>query len=107
MISEQYSQHKSRLILRDVSKTYSVTHGDPVLAVSDVSFDVIESEVCVLLGPSGCGKSTILHMMAGLTAPTSGSLMLDSREIHSPGRDRGMVFQGYTSFPWLTVKENI
>lgn len=107
MINDQQTQRKSRLILQNVSKRYPVTQGDPVLAVSDVSFDVIESEVCVLLGPSGCGKSTILHMMAGLTVPTAGNLMLDNREIHGPGRDRGMVFQGYTSFPWLTVTENI
>lgn len=107
MTDEQDSGRKSRLVLEKISKQYPVAHGDPVLAVSDVSFDVIEGEVCVLLGPSGCGKSTILHMMAGLTEPTSGSLRLDNQEILGPGRDRGMVFQGYTSFPWLTVRENI
>jgi len=101
------SEPKSRLVLQNISKQYPTGKGDPVLAVSEVSFDVIESEVCILLGPSGCGKSTILHMMAGLTEPTSGNLMLDNQVIHGPGRERGMVFQSYTSFPWLTVRENI
>jgi NitT/TauT family transport system ATP-binding protein len=101
------SQQDSGLVLQDVSKEYTVKTGDPVLAVSDVSFEVIENEVCVLLGPSGCGKSTILHMMAGLIDPTRGSLSLDGKTIHGPGQDRGMVFQGYTSFPWLTVEENV
>jgi NitT/TauT family transport system ATP-binding protein len=106
-MTEQDTQVKSRLVLENVSKQYPVRKGSPVLAVSNVSFDVIEGEVCVLLGPSGCGKSTILHMMAGLIDSTSGSLRLDEKEIHGPGRERGMVFQGYTSFPWLTVRENV
>lgn len=106
-MTEQEVQVKSRLVLENVSKQYPVRKGDPVLAVSNVSFDVIEGEVCVLLGPSGCGKSTLLHMMAGLIDPTSGSLRLDEKEIHGPGQERGMVFQGYTSFPWLTVRENV
>jgi NitT/TauT family transport system ATP-binding protein len=101
------SQPGSGLVLQNVSKHYPVTGDDPLLAVSDVSFEVIENEVCVLLGPSGCGKSTILHMMAGLIDSTEGNLTLDGSEIHGPGQDRGMVFQGYTSFPWLTVEENV
>jgi NitT/TauT family transport system ATP-binding protein len=95
-----------RLVLDNVSKEYGSRHKS-VLAVSDVSFSVIENEVCVLLGPSGCGKSTILHMMAGLIDPTSGSIKLDGVEISGPGQDRGMVFQGYTSFPWLSVVDNV
>jgi NitT/TauT family transport system ATP-binding protein len=101
------SQGSSGLILQNVSKEYLVKAGDSVLAVSDISFEVIENEVCVLLGPSGCGKSTVLHMMAGLIGPTRGNLMLDGETIHGPGQDRGMVFQGYTSFPWLSVEENV
>jgi len=62
---------------------------------------------CVLLGPSDFGKSTVLHIMAGLIGPMQGSLILDGTKIHGPGQDRGMVFQGYTSFPWLTVEENV
>ena len=100
-------RHRSKLVLEHVSKEYPVKRGDSVLAVSDVSFDVVDNEVCVLLGPSGCGKTTVLHMMAGLEDPTAGRLTLDGREILGPSRDRGMVFQGYTSFPWLTVEENV
>src|SRR5690606_380800 len=65
------------------------------------------NELCVLLGPSGCGKSTVLRMVAGLEEPSEGMLRLDGREILAPGRDRGMVFQSYTSFDWLTVQENV
>ena len=100
-------QRRSKLVLEQVSKEYPVRRGSSVVAVSDVSFDVVDNEVCVLLGPSGCGKTTILHMMAGLEDPTAGRLTLDGREIIGPSRDRGMVFQGYTSFPWLTVEENV
>ncbi len=100
-------QRRSKLVLEHVSKEYPVRRGNSVLAVSDVSFDVVDNEVCVLLGPSGCGKTTVLHMMAGLEGPTAGRLTLDGKEIIGPSRDRGMVFQGYTSFPWLTVEENV
>ena len=100
-------QHGGKLVLEHVSKEYPAKHGDTVIAVREVSFDVIENEVCVLLGPSGCGKTTILHMMAGLVDPTAGLLTLDGKKIVGPSRDRGMVFQSYTSFPWLTVEENV
>ena len=102
-----HPQHGGKLVLEHVSKEYPAKHGDTVIAVRDVSFDVIENEVCVLLGPSGCGKTTILHMMAGLVDPTAGLLTLDGKQIVGPSRDRGMVFQSYTSFPWLTVEENV
>ena len=98
---------QSRLVLENISKAYQVNKGDPVIAVSDVSFDVHDNEVCALLGPSGCGKSTLLQIMAGLIRQTSGRLTLDGKEIQGPGQDRGMVFQSYTSFPWLTVFENV
>tara|TARA_R110001583_G_scaffold167507_1_gene320345 strand:+ start:4763 stop:5572 length:810 start_codon:yes stop_codon:yes gene_type:complete len=78
-----------------------------VIAVSDVNFAVAPREVCILLGPSGCGKSTILRMIAGLETPSEGSLTLNGELITKPNRERGMVFQGYTSFPWLTVRENV
>lgn len=96
-----------RLCLDQVSKRYPLGGGASLLAVSDVSFDIYDNEVCVLLGPSGCGKSTLLHMMAGLNTPTEGTLTLDGAPILGPGKERGMVFQSYTSFPWLTVFENV
>ena len=98
---------RSNLVLEHVSKEYSMKRGESVLAVSDVSFDVFDNEICVLLGPSGCGKTTVLHMMAGLVDPTSGYLSFEGTEIVGTGRERGMVFQTYTSFPWLTVEENV
>jgi len=106
-VDQAHSPPASKLVLEAVSREYPVKDGDPVLAVNDVSFDVIGNEVCVLLGPSGCGKSTILHMMAGLDLPSAGRLTLDGRTIDGPSRALGMVFQAYTSFPWLTVEENV
>ncbi len=64
-------------------------------------------EIVVFLGPSGCGKSTILKAVAGLLAPTTGEILIDGKRVTSPGQDRGMVFQAYTSFGWLTVRDNL
>lgn len=98
---------KPKLSVCSVSKEFTIASGERIQAISDVSFDVLENELCVLLGPSGCGKSTILRMVAGLNSPSRGSLMLDGKPIDRPGRDRGMVFQTYTSFDWLTVQQNV
>jgi NitT/TauT family transport system ATP-binding protein len=96
-----------KLEIRGVSKEFELAPGHRIQAVTGVSFEILENEICVLLGPSGCGKSTVLRMVAGLEEPTDGQLILDGREITGPGRDRGMVFQSYTSFDWLTVRENV
>ena len=101
------AQSRSKLVLEHVSKEYQLKRHETVLAVSDVSLEVFDNEVCVLLGPSGCGKTTVLHMMAGLVDPTTGFLSFNDKEIVGPSRERGMVFQSYTSFPWLTVEENV
>lgn len=97
---------KIKLSVNNVSKTYG-SGQRAVEALQNVSFSVAENELCVLLGPSGCGKSTLLNIVAGLEEPSSGSLRLDGEEIYGPARERGMVFQTYTSFPWLTVAENV
>jgi NitT/TauT family transport system ATP-binding protein len=68
---------------------------------------IAPAEFTVLLGPSGCGKSSLLQMIAGLIKPTEGEVRKDGQLVTGPGRDRGMVFQSYTSFPWLTVEENV
>lgn len=78
-----------------------------ILALQATDLDVAENDFVTILGPSGCGKSTLLRIVAGLDRQTGGTAMLDGREISGPGADRGMVFQSYTLFPWLTVRENV
>ncbi len=95
------------LKLTDVSKSFDLGRGRTLEAISRVNMEVRRNEICVILGPSGCGKSTVLRMIAGLETPTSGSLVLEGRSIEGPGRDRGMVFQAYTSFDWLSVRKNV
>jgi NitT/TauT family transport system ATP-binding protein len=76
-------------------------------ALHRVSFEVRKREFISVIGPSGCGKSTLIRILAGLDYPTSGVVRLDGRAVQGPGADRGMVFQAYTLFPWLTVKKNV
>lgn len=100
-----------KLCVRDLSVTYIDRKGNHTEAVRDVSFDVLDKpnsgEIVVFLGPSGCGKSTILKAVAGLLPPTEGEILVDGKPVEDVGRDRGMVFQAYTSFGWLTVRENV
>lgn len=96
-----------KLRLENVGKSFHVPRGEDIEAITSVSFATRENEVCVLLGPSGCGKSTVLRMVAGLEQPSTGELMLDGRPITGPAQERGMVFQAYTSFDWLTVQQNV
>jgi NitT/TauT family transport system ATP-binding protein len=100
-----------KLRVSDLSITYVDRSGRATEAVRDVSFDIVDKpgvgEVIVLLGPSGCGKSTILKSIAGLLVPTAGEILLEGKPVEDVGRDRGMVFQAYTSFGWLTVRENL
>ena len=106
-VIDGYSQKaEPKLKVRHVSKTFA-QKGQTITALQDTTFDVREGEFVTILGPSGCGKSTILKVIAGLTEPSSGYVMLNDRRIFGPGSDRGMVFQGYTLFPWLTVEQNI
>jgi len=90
------------LQIRGVSRRF-----DSTLALQATELQVAENDFVTILGPSGCGKSTLLRIVAGLDAPTSGEVLLDGRRIEGPGADRGMVFQSYTLFPWLTVLDNI
>ncbi len=96
----------NKLVIKSVSKTFKTKKTD-VTALQETTFDVREGEFVTILGPSGCGKSTILRVVAGLVAPSSGKVLLDGKMITSPGPERGMVFQSYTLFPWLTVQKNI
>lgn len=95
-----------KLSIQNVSKVFG-QGANRVTALEKTSFDVEAGEFVTILGPSGCGKSTILRIVAGLTETSSGRALLDGKEIKGPGADRGMVFQSYTLFPWLTVQKNI
>ena len=101
------STSRAKLSVRGVGKRYHLGNRTTIEAVRDVSFDVTEGEICALLGPSGCGKSTMLRMVAGLEDPSNGAMFLDGKEIHGPDKSRGMVFQRYTSFDWMTVQKNV
>ena len=100
-----------KLRVSHLSVTYIDRKGNRTEAVRDVSFDVLDKpdsgEIVVFLGPSGCGKSTILKAVAGLLPPTEGEVLVDGKPVTDVGRDRGMVFQAYTSFGWLTVRQNV
>jgi ABC-type nitrate/sulfonate/bicarbonate transport system ATPase subunit len=96
----------TKLHIHNVSKTYR-SDGQEVLAIDEIDLKIKNKEFATILGPSGCGKSTLLRIVAGLIQPTKGIVRLDGNVITRPGQDRGMVFQSYTLFPWLTVKENI
>ena len=98
----------SRLIVDKLNRVFpGVKGGADVTALQPTSLSIGDNDFVTILGPSGCGKSTLLRMIAGLDRPTAGSIMLDGKAVTRPGPDRGMVFQSYTLFPWLTVAENI
>jgi NitT/TauT family transport system ATP-binding protein len=100
-----------KLDLKNLFISYTDRKGRTVQAVEDVNLTVANKpgigELAVFLGPSGCGKSTILKAVAGLLTPDSGDIFIDGQPVEGTGRDRGMVFQSYTSFAWRTVRENV
>jgi NitT/TauT family transport system ATP-binding protein/sulfonate transport system ATP-binding protein len=96
------------LKIEQVSRTFPARpRHAPTVALEPIDLNVGNNDFVTILGPSGCGKSTLLRIVAGLDRPTSGRVVLDGREVTGPGADRGMVFQSYTLFPWLTVSQNI
>jgi len=97
----------AKLKIADVTMKFRTRRGVEVLAVDDLSLEVADREFVSIVGPSGCGKSTLLRVVAGLVEPTSGEVLVNGRRIDGPGADRGMVFQSYTLFPWLTVQGNV
>ena len=100
-----------RLRIADLGITYIDRNGIPTEAVKEISLDILDKpnigEIVVFLGPSGCGKSTLLKAVAGILPPTRGEILVDGEPVTDVGRDRGMVFQAYTSFAWLTVRDNV
>jgi NitT/TauT family transport system ATP-binding protein len=96
------------LSIEAVSKTFPGVRGGPsTRALERTDLTVDDNDFIAILGPSGCGKSTLLRIVAGLEQPSTGRVLLDAAPVSRPGPDRGMVFQSYTLFPWLTVRDNI
>ena len=109
-VTDRFRRLKERPVIlevRDLSKSFESADGGRVLALDRVSFRAHRREFLCVIGPSGCGKSTLARLIAGLDPLTSGEVLLDGKPVRGPGPDRGMVFQGYTLFPWLTVKKNV
>ncbi|MCU1759371.1 ABC transporter ATP-binding protein [Pseudomonas sp. 14P_8.1_Bac3] len=96
-----------RLQVDKVSLRYQKPDGGVFTALDQVSFEVPDQQFAVLVGPSGCGKSSLLYLTAGLNEPTEGEIYVGGQQVQGPGADRGMVFQSYTLFPWLTVRQNV
>lgn len=97
---------KIKLQVRGLSKIYE-DNSREVVALKDVNLEVKESEFVMIVGPSGCGKTSLINIIGGLDEASAGEVLLDGKAVSGPGADRGMVFQGYSLFPWLTVQKNV
>jgi NitT/TauT family transport system ATP-binding protein len=108
-IAARFDRIEARPTVMDVKHLGRVFHTNKgeTVALNDINFKVRRREFICVIGQSGCGKSTLIRILAGLDYPTSGEVLLDGKHVEGPGPDRGMVFQGYTLFPWLTVKKNV
>ena len=95
-----------RISFDRVSVEFPTAQG-PMRVLDDVSFDIREGEFVSIIGPSGCGKTTLMNMLGGFVKPTGGAVLLDGKPVAGPGPDRGVIFQEYGVFPWLTVRQNI
>ena len=95
-----------KVSIRNVVKKYDTRNGE-MIALNGANLDIMENEFICVIGPSGCGKSTLLNIIAGLLEPTSGEVIVDGHKVEGTGVDRGVVFQQYALFPWLTVKKNV
>ncbi|UCV10498.1 ABC transporter ATP-binding protein [Dechloromonas denitrificans] len=96
----------SQILINNVQKVFK-TPGKDVIALKDINLTIQPGEFVCLLGPSGCGKSTLLNAVAGFQPPSAGEIIINRKTIVAPGPDRGMVFQEYALFPWMTVAQNI
>lgn len=100
---------ETRAIKVEIDNVYKefVGRGGTMVALNGVSLDIAENEFITVVGPSGCGKSTLLNIIAGLLEPTSGRVLCNGQLVQGTGSDRGVVFQQYALFPWLTVRKNV
>jgi len=103
---ERMKARETILEVRHLEKVFTAAKRETV-ALHDINFSTYRREFLCVVGPSGCGKSTLVRILAGLEEQSSGEVLLEGKPVEGPGSDRGMVFQGYTLFPWLTVKKNV
>lgn len=96
-----------KLIVDKVEKIFYPSDKDPITVLQPISLGINEGDFYVILGPSGCGKTTLLRIIAGLETPSTGHVYIDGKIVTEPSKEKGMVFQAFTSFPWLSVKKNI
>lgn len=96
----------SKISVREVSKIFPL-RDEAFVALDRVSLDINDNEFVTVVGPSGCGKSTLMNILAGLESPSGGSAIVDGVEVDGPGPERGVIFQQYALFPWLTVRQNV
>jgi NitT/TauT family transport system ATP-binding protein len=96
----------SKIVLRDVRKTFALGN-EEFVALDRISLDIADNEFVTAVGPSGCGKSTLMNILAGLEEPSAGEALVDGRPVDGPGPERGVIFQQYALFPWLTVRQNV
>jgi NitT/TauT family transport system ATP-binding protein len=106
MSRRRVADRSGGLTVRNVTLRYG-EGPKSVLALDGVSLEVLPNEFTVIVGPSGCGKSSLLYLVAGLTEASAGEIIVNGKTVDGPGPDRGMVFQAYTLFPWLTVRHNV
>ncbi len=108
-VRDRFARMQQRPVVLEVKNLCKEfeSRGGSVTALDDINFKTRQREFICVIGPSGCGKSTLIRILAGLETPTAGQMLLDGRPVSGPGPDRGMVFQGYTLFPWRTVRQNV
>jgi NitT/TauT family transport system ATP-binding protein len=108
-VRDRFDRLKQREVILEVKNLGKQFHSQQglVTALKDINFKTHRREFVCVIGPSGCGKSTLIRILAGLESPSSGDVLLDHKPVLEPGPERGMVFQGYTLFPWLSVKHNV
>lgn len=97
----------TKISFQNVNKTFNIAGQTSFAALQSLNLDIEDGEFITVVGPSGCGKSTAMNIAAGLIAPSSGQVLVDSVPVKGPGPERGVIFQQYALFPWLTVRQNV